>query len=118
MMDLVAADPRASPRGGSRARAGGRCGGGSDTLDVGHGDGGRARTRCMVGSGDGGWPSTAITSWTTPLFRPLAIETYGCIDSAFGGFLGTCARRAAELRAEGFRRISPIGIQICLLLSV
>jgi hypothetical protein len=32
-------------------------------------------------------------------FVPLAIETYGSFDSAFDGFLGTCARRAAELRA-------------------
>jgi hypothetical protein len=34
-------------------------------------------------------------------FVPLAVETYGCLDSAFDGFLGTCARRAAELRAGG-----------------
>jgi hypothetical protein len=30
-------------------------------------------------------------------FIPIAsIETYECLDSAFDGFLGTCARRAAE----------------------
>jgi hypothetical protein len=34
-------------------------------------------------------------------FVPLAVETYGCLDSAFQGFLGACARRAAELRAGG-----------------
>jgi hypothetical protein len=34
-------------------------------------------------------------------FVPLAVETYGCLDSAFDGFLGTCAGRAAELRAGG-----------------
>jgi hypothetical protein len=32
-------------------------------------------------------------------FVPLALETYGCLDLAFDRFLGTCARRAAELRA-------------------
>jgi hypothetical protein len=34
-------------------------------------------------------------------FASLAGETYGCLDSAFDGFLGTCTRRAAELRAGG-----------------
>jgi hypothetical protein len=34
-------------------------------------------------------------------FVPLAVETYGCLDSAFDGFLGTCARRSTELRAGG-----------------
>ena len=34
-------------------------------------------------------------------FIPLAVETYGCLDSAFDEFLGTCARRAAELRMGG-----------------
>jgi hypothetical protein len=35
-----------------------------------------------------------------PLFW-VAVKTYGCLDSAFDGFLGTCARRAAELWAGG-----------------
>jgi hypothetical protein len=30
-------------------------------------------------------------------FVLLAVETYGCLDLAFDGFFGTCARRAAEL---------------------
>jgi hypothetical protein len=34
-------------------------------------------------------------------FIPLAAETYGCLDSTFDGFLRTCTRRAAELRAGG-----------------
>ena len=34
-------------------------------------------------------------------FIPLAVETYGCLDSSFDEFLGTCARRAAELRIGG-----------------
>jgi hypothetical protein len=34
-------------------------------------------------------------------FVPLAVETHGCLDSTFDGFLGTCARRAAELWAGG-----------------
>lgn len=34
-------------------------------------------------------------------FIPLAVETYGCLDSSFDEFLGTCARRAAELRMGG-----------------
>jgi hypothetical protein len=38
-------------------------------------------------------------------FVPLVVETYGCLDSAFDGFLGTCARRAAELRARGLRSV-------------
>jgi hypothetical protein len=38
-------------------------------------------------------------------FVPLVVETYGCLDSAFDGFIGTglSARRTAELRAAGFR---------------
>jgi hypothetical protein len=38
------------------------------------------------------------------IFVPQACSRdlpYGCLDSAFDGFLGTCARRAAELRAGG-----------------
>jgi hypothetical protein len=31
----------------------------------------------------------------------LAVETFGCLDSSFDEFLGTCARRAAELRMGG-----------------
>ena len=34
-------------------------------------------------------------------FIPLAVETFGCLDSSFDEFLGTCARRAAELRMGG-----------------
>ncbi|GAQ92921.1 hypothetical protein KFL_012040010 [Klebsormidium nitens] len=34
-------------------------------------------------------------------FIPLAVETYGCLDSSFDEFLGTCARRAVELRMGG-----------------
>jgi hypothetical protein len=33
-------------------------------------------------------------------FVSLAVETYGCLDSAFDGFLGTCARRAASFGQE------------------
>jgi hypothetical protein len=41
-------------------------------------------------------------------FVPLAVETYGCLDSAFGGFLGTCARRLDGPPALGRRfRVSP-----------
>jgi hypothetical protein len=29
-------------------------------------------------------------------FVPLAVETYGCLDSAFDGFLGTGARLALD----------------------
>jgi hypothetical protein len=36
----------------------------------------------------------------------FAVETYGCLDLAFDGFLGTCARRAAELRAGGLGSVS------------
>jgi hypothetical protein len=43
-------------------------------------------------------------------FVPLAVETYGCLDSAFDGFLGTCARRAAELRARGLGSACPDGV--------
>jgi hypothetical protein len=50
-------------------------------------------------------------------FVPLAVETYGCLDSAFDGFLGTCARRGR--RASGRRfRTGPGSIQADLLLSV
>jgi hypothetical protein len=34
-------------------------------------------------------------------FIPLAVQTFGCLDSSFDEFLGTCARRAAELRMGG-----------------
>jgi hypothetical protein len=34
-------------------------------------------------------------------FIPLAVETFGCLNSSFDEFLGTCARRAAELRMGG-----------------
>jgi hypothetical protein len=44
---------------------------------------------------------------------PLAVETYGCLDSAFDGFLGTCARRAAELRAGGLGSVPLASRLIC-----
>jgi hypothetical protein len=44
-------------------------------------------------------------------FVPLAVETYGCLDFAFDGFLGTCARRAAELRAGGLGSV-PMGSRL------
>jgi hypothetical protein len=34
-------------------------------------------------------------------FIPLAVKTFGCLNSSFDEFLGTCARRAAELRMGG-----------------
>jgi hypothetical protein len=34
-------------------------------------------------------------------FIPLAVETFGCLDLSFNEFLGTCARRATELRMGG-----------------
>jgi hypothetical protein len=41
-------------------------------------------------------------------FVPLAVETYGCLNLAFDGFLGTqCARWAAELWAGG---LGPDGV--------
>jgi hypothetical protein len=42
-------------------------------------------------------------------FLPLAVEIYGCLDSAFDGFLGTCARRAAESSVRRFG-VSPDGV--------
>jgi hypothetical protein len=57
----------------------------------------------MVGGGDEGWEPIGKYGNHFPddTFVPLALETYGCLDLAFNRFLGTCARRAAELRAGG-----------------
>jgi hypothetical protein len=46
-------------------------------------------------------------------FVPLAVETYGCLDSAFDEFLGTCARLAAELRAGGLGPVPVASRLIC-----
>jgi hypothetical protein len=43
-------------------------------------------------------------------FVPFAVETYGCLDSAFAGFFGTCARRAAELWAGGLGSVPTHGV--------
>jgi hypothetical protein len=51
-------------------------------------------------------------------FVPLAVETYGCLDSAFDGFHGTCAKRAAELRAGGLGSVPMASRLISSLLSV
>jgi hypothetical protein len=73
------------------------CSGGGSDLDGGHGDGverghaARLAAEMKVGKYGDHFPDDT--------FVPLAVETYGCLDSAFDGFLGTCARRAAELRA-------------------
>jgi hypothetical protein len=42
----------------------------------------------------------SLPPWSTGSLNTVTItstkETYGCLDSAFDGFLSTCARRAAE----------------------
>jgi hypothetical protein len=93
-MDLVAADPR----GGSRVLA-----------DVVVADPTRS-TAVMVTAVERGHAARLAAEmkvgkygdhFPDETFVPLAVEIYGCLDSAFDGFLGTCARRAAELRAGG-----------------
>jgi hypothetical protein len=95
-MDLVAADPW----GGSWVLADDVTSGGSDTVYGGHGDSSGARARGTAGGGDEGWEVRQSLPGDD-IFVPLAVETYGCLDSAFDGLLGTCARRATELRARG-----------------
>jgi hypothetical protein len=46
-------------------------------------------------------------------FVSLAVETYGCLDLVFDGFLGTCARRAAELRAGDLGSVPLASRLIC-----
>jgi hypothetical protein len=94
VMDIVAADPR----GGSRVLA--------DVVvavptrstavmvtAVERGHAARLSTEMKVGKYGDHFPDDT--------FVPLAVETYGCLDSAFDEFLGTCARRDAELWAGG-----------------
>jgi hypothetical protein len=84
-------------------------------LDGGYGDGSGARTRCTAGGGDEGWEEG--DHFPNERFVPLAVETYGCLDSAFDGFLGTCARPSGR-QASGRRfRTGTVGIQADLLLS-
>jgi hypothetical protein len=91
-MDLVAADPR----GGSRVLA--------DVVVANL----TRSTAVMVTAmkrGHAAWLAAEMKvgkygdHFPDDTFVPLAVETYGCLDSMFDGFLGTCARRAAELRA-------------------
>jgi hypothetical protein len=47
-------------------------------------------------------------------FVPLAVETYGRLSElAFEGFLATCARQGAELRAEGIGSVPLASMLIC-----
>jgi hypothetical protein len=94
VMDLVVADPR----GGSRVLA-----------DVVVADPTRS-TAVMVTAMERGHAARLAAEMNVgkygnyfpdDTFVPLAVEAYGCLDSACDGFLGTCARRAAELRAGG-----------------
>jgi hypothetical protein len=48
------------------------------------------------------------------IFIPLAVKTFGCLDSFFDEFLGTCARRAAELRMGG-RDLAPMASMLLCL---
>jgi hypothetical protein len=105
-MDLVAADPR----GGSRVLA-----------DVVVADPTRS-TAVMVTAVERGHAARLVAEmkvgkygdhFPDDTFVPLAVETYGCLDSAFDGFLGTCARRAAELRAGGLRPVPVASRLIC-----
>jgi hypothetical protein len=106
VMDLVAADPR----GGSRVLA--------DVVvtdptrstavmvtAVERGHAARLAAEMKVGKYGDHFPDDT--------FVPLAVETYGCLDSAFDGFLGTCARRAAELRAGGLGPVPVASRLIC-----
>jgi hypothetical protein len=66
------------------------------------GDGGGVRARCTRLATDmkfGKLTCMAITSQMLDAFVPLAVQTYGCLGWASDGFLGTCARRDAELWA-------------------
>jgi hypothetical protein len=94
VMDLVAADPRS----GSRVLA-----------DVVVADPTRS-TAVMVTAVERGHAARLAAEMKVrkygdylpdDTFVPLAVETYRCLVSAFDGFLGTCARQAAELRAGG-----------------
>jgi hypothetical protein len=102
VMDLVAADPR----GGSRVLA-----------DVVVADPTRS-TAVMVTAverGHAAWLAADMKvgkyedHFPDDTFVPLPVETYGCLDSTFDGFLGTCARRAAEFRGWRFA-VSPDGV--------
>jgi hypothetical protein len=82
-MDLVAANPR----GDSRLLAG-------VVVAVERGHAARLAAEIMVGSKNS-------DHFPDDTFVLLAVETYGCLDSAFDGFLGTCARLGR--RASGRR---------------
>jgi hypothetical protein len=108
VMDCVAADPW----GGVRVLADVVVADSTRSTVI-SGDGGGAQTRCTAGGGDEGWEVWRSFLVPDDTFVPLAIETYGCLDSAFNGILGTCARRAAELWEGGLGSVPLASRLIC-----